>query len=119
MSKQVTGIVYVHANGRLLNSKEGAKLNLGGKERTPVVANGRVIGYSEKVVPAMVECTLPHTADEDIIALNALVDATVTFGTDTGVTFLVANAFTTKPCELTGGEGDVSLELAGDPAIQQ
>lgn len=113
---QVTGIVYVKVNGALLRSKEGAKLNLGGKERSPVVGHS-VYGFTEKVVPATVECTLAHTADTDLVALGALTGATVQFETDTGVTFVVANAFTTKTLELKGGDGEVTLEMNGDPAF--
>jgi len=115
---QVTGIVKVYVNGTMQRSKEGAKLMLGGKERTAQTGHS-VYGYSEKVVPATVEFTLAHTADTDLPALNKLVDATVKFETDTGISYLVNNAFTTKPPELTGGEGDVAMEMQGDPAEQE
>lgn len=115
---QVTGIVKVFVNGTLQRSKEGAKLVTGGKERTAAVGYS-VYGFSEKVVPASVEYTLAHTADADIIALNDLVDATLRFETDIGKTFLVNNAFVTKPVELTGGEGEVAVEMMGDPAQEE
>lgn len=115
---QVTGIVYLHVNGKLLRSKEGAKLNTGGVERT-AQAGHKLYGYSEKFVPAQVEATLAHTADTDIEELNSMVAATVTFECDSGVSYLVANAFTTKPVELTGGDGDLTLEMQGDPAKEQ
>jgi hypothetical protein len=115
---QVTGIVKVFVNGALKRSKDGAKLNTGGKERTAQTGHS-VYGYSEKVVPAVVEFTLAHTADEDLMAINDLVEATLRFETDVGVTYLVQNAFTTKPTELTGGEGDVAVEMSGDPAVEE
>ena len=115
---QVTGIVKVFVNGTLQRSKEGAKLITGGKERTPQVGYA-VYGFSEKVIPATVEFTLAHTADSEIIALNDLVDATLKFETDIGKTFLITNAFVTKPVELTGGEGDVAVEMMGDPAVEE
>lgn len=114
---QVTGIVFVKVNGDLLRSKEGAKLMLGGKERTAQTGHS-VYGYSEKVVPSQVECTISHLADTDLNALNDTVDATVTFETDTGVVYTVPNSFLTKPPELTGGDGDVALEFQGDPAFR-
>ena len=112
---QVTGIVFVKVNGALLRSKEGAKLMLGGKERTAQVGH-KLYGYSEKVVPATVEFTLAHVVADDLEGLQDTVDGTVEFETDTGDNYIVANAFSTKPAELTGGEGDVALEFQGDPA---
>lgn len=115
---QVTGIVKVFVNGTLQRSKEGAKLITGGKERTPQVGHS-VYGYSEKVVPSTVEFTLAHTADISLTDLNDIVDATVKFETDTGKSFLINNAFTSKPTELTGGEGDVAVEMMGDEAVEE
>jgi hypothetical protein len=115
---QVTGIVKVYVNGSLQRSKEGAKLILGGKERTAHTGHS-VYGYSEKVVPAQLEFTLADMADTDLVELSNLVDATAKFETDTGKSYLIANAFTTKPAELTGGEGDVPMEMQGDPAVEE
>jgi len=103
-------------NGKRLRSKEGAELDTGGKERTPIMANGVLVGYSEKGVPAMVTGTLVHMADTDVQEINNFTDGTVTFETDTGVTFIVNKAFTTKSCKITGGEGEMSVEFAGLPA---
>ena len=115
---QVTGIVRVFLNGSLQRSKEGAKLNLGGYERTAQTGHG-VYGYSEKVVPASVEFTIAHTVDDDLEELANLTGATVRFECDSGVTYMIANAFTTKPPELTGGEGDCAIEMQGDPAVKE
>jgi hypothetical protein len=112
---QVTGIVYLKIDGALQRSKEGAKLSLGGKERTPQVGHS-VYGYSEKVVPATLEFTLAHVGGDDLIGLSNKIESTLEFETDTGDIYMVRNAFCTKPAEITGGEGDVSFEFAGDPA---
>ena len=115
---QVTGIVKVFVNGQLQRSKEGAELDLGGKERTAQVGHS-VYGYSEKVVPGQVTFALSHMADTDIVALNETVDATVRFECDTGVTYMVGNAFVTKAIKLKGGDGEVSVEMQGDPAVEE
>lgn len=112
---QITGIVFVKVDGALQRSKEGAKLTMGGKERTAQVGHS-VYGYAEKVVPAVVEFTLAHVGGDDLIGLQNKVDSTLEFETDTGDSYLVANAFCTKPAELTGGEGDVAFEFNGDAA---
>lgn len=118
MSSQVTGICIIKVNGKILRSKEGAKIKLGGKERTAVTGHS-VYGYSEKVVPAEIEATIADTRDTDLREMSDWVGARVLFETDTGKTYLVTNAFTTEPVELTGGEGDATLKMMGDPAIEQ
>jgi hypothetical protein len=115
---QVTGIVKIHVNGALQRSKEGATLNMGGMERAAQTGHS-VYGYSEKLVPASVSFNLAHTADTDLIELNGMVGAEVRFECDTGVTYLITNAFVTKPCQLKGGDGDVTVEMMGDPAIEE
>lgn len=113
---QVTGTVYVNMNGKRLRSKEGASLDMGGFERTAQMSNGTVAGFSEKPVPAVVSCTLLHMSDTDLKEINDFQDGTVTFETDTGLTYIVNEAFTTKPCKLTGGEGEIECEFSGLPA---
>ena len=115
---QVTGIVKIFLNGQMQRSHEGAKLSLGGVERTAVMSHS-LDGYSEKPVPATLTFELSHMADTDLNELADMVDATARFECDTGVTYLVANAFVTKPPELTGGEGKVAVEMQGDPAVQE
>jgi hypothetical protein len=116
---QVTGTVYLYVNGKSLRSKDGAKLDTGGKERTAQVAGGQVVGFSEKVVPAKIEATLAHMADTKVGDLNGFTDATAVFECDTGVSYLIANAFTAKPVVITGGDGDAAIELQGEPAVEQ
>ena len=112
---QVTGIVFIKVNGALQRSKEGAKLMLGGKERTPAVGH-KLYGYSEKYVAATVEFTTAHVGGDDLQGLQDTVDGTLEFETDTGDTYMIANAFATKPAELSDGEGDVVWEFTGDAA---
>ena len=114
---QVTGIVKIYVNGSMLRSKEGATLDFGGKERADVVGHS-VYGYSEKVVASAVKCDIAHTADTDVPEMNDWTQATLRFETDVGITYLVTNAFTAKPCTLKSG-GDCSVELHGDPAIEE
>lgn len=110
---QVTGRVYVKIGGKLLRSKEGAKLtNFGGVERTPVMGN-EVYGYVEKVVAPSIECTIVDTADLSLAEIHGITDATATFETDTGKTYVVRNAWCESALDLTGGEGEVSAKFTG------
>lgn len=115
----VTGTVIIRIDGASIRSKAGAKLTMGGEERTPVYADGQLIGYSTKPVGAMVTATLAHTSTSDLAALRDITDSSLIFETDTGVRFSIRGAFLTKPPELTGGEGDVAVEFCGQPSVQQ
>jgi len=114
---QVTGIVKIYLSGALQRSKEGATLETGGKERAAVTGHS-VYGFTEKVVPSKVNFDLAHTSDTDVLEINDMVKETVKFETDTGLTYLITNAFTTKPCTVKGG-GDCPVEMMGDPAVEE
>jgi hypothetical protein len=114
---QVTGVVKIHVNGALYRSKPGAKLKTGGKKRE-AVTGFQVYGFSESVEAAELDCTLAHMSDTDIEEINDLRNASLKFETDTGVSLLVTNAFTSEPCELASG-GDLTLKMMGDPATQE
>jgi hypothetical protein len=110
---QVTGRIYIKVNGRLLRTKEGAKLNnFGGIERTPVVGNV-VHGYTEKVVAPSVECTLADTADLKLRDIHNTTNTEVTLETDTGKTYILLEAWCESAISLTGGEGDVECKFTG------
>lgn len=115
---KVTGVVKVHVNGKLHRSKPGAKLKTGGMKREAVYANGIVCGFTEEPEAAELDCTLVHMSDTDVIELNNATDATLRFETDVGITYLVPNAFTSEPCEVSGG-GDCSLKMMGQAAVEE
>lgn len=107
---QVTGICYVRINGKLLRSKEGAKLdNIGGKTRETVVGHS-VYGYTETVVAPSVEATLADTKDLKLKEIAAITDATITFETDTGKQYVLSHAWCENAVSLTAG-GDVEVKF--------
>jgi hypothetical protein len=115
---QVTGVVRIKINGTLVRSKAGATLNLGGVNRT-VQKGHSIYGYSSEPQEAVCSFTIAHTADVDEDELRDFTDGVLMFETDTGKTYQVNAAFTSVPPELTGGEGDLTVEITGQPAIVQ
>lgn len=108
---QVTGRCWLYVDGALVRSKTGATLSgVGLTERSPVVGP-QVWGYSEKTVPPEVKATLAHTADLSLLALAAIVDATVTFECDTGVTYVLRHAWVASAPSLKEDGGDVDLTI--------
>ena len=114
----VTGTVVIRIDGRSIRSKAGAKLNLGGFERNPQYADGQLIGFSKKPVSSSCTCTLVHTATSDVEALNNIEDNTLVFECDSGAVYTARGVFLTKPPEISDGDGEVSVEFMGQPAIQ-
>ncbi len=106
---QVTGLVYIYVDGKLLKSKEGAKLsNISGVSRSAVTGH-RVYGFAEKVEVPTVECKLADQADLSLAEVGAIKDSTVTFETDSGKRYILRNAWCSNGIDLTAGEGDVDV----------
>jgi 3-hydroxymyristoyl/3-hydroxydecanoyl-(acyl carrier protein) dehydratase len=115
---QVFGKAYINVSGvGLLATLPGAKLDIGGVERTPVTGDHRMLGFTEKPMPGMLTCEISLQAGAGLAALKNITDATVTFECDTGQGYSMRGAYVTKTLSLTAGDsGKVSLELAGEPA---
>ena len=112
MGNQVTGRVFITINGARIRSKEKAKLNIGGVERTTISGDVGVYGFAEKTVEPKLECTIAHMGDTSLQQLASLTSASIQFETDTGRVFKLREAWLEKPPELTGGEGEVALSFA-------
>ena len=108
---QQTGRAFITAAGKRLASKPGAKMNMGGVERTAVILDGGVAGFQETVVAPYVECVVSHDADTSLTGITAIKDATVLFETDTKRSYVLRNAWSAKPMELD--KGDVSVRFEG------
>lgn len=115
---QVTGTLILIMDGQSLRTQDGAKLELGGKERTEQYADGVLLGFSEKPVAASVTATMKHTSDTDLQKIADAKNVTLVLIADTGKRYTVRGAFSTKPPTLTGGEGEVEVEFKGQPAIE-
>lgn len=116
MSNQRLGKAYIKADGNLLETMPGAKIDIGGVTRNPVVGTNTV-GYAEQTKEAMVECEISVGPDTSLIKLAAIRDATINFECDTGQVYIIRNAFLVEPPVMTEGEGGkVPLKFAGPPA---
>ncbi len=114
---QRLGKAFIKVDGKLLESLPGAKIDIGGVERTPVVGATSVHGYAEKLKPATVECEISVSKDTSLADLAKIADATITFECDTGQTYVVRNAFVTDTLQATAEDGGkVPLKFSGPPA---
>lgn len=111
MSDRITGRATIYIDGKRIPTENKAKLNPGGANRKEERHGGKTY-FAEEEVPPGVECTVLHTADADIVALSAIVGATVIFEADTGQKYVLRGGFVTGPAELDGDR--VQLKLAAD-----
>lgn len=108
---QLIGKATVKIGGNTLNTLPGAKLNLGGVSREPVMGANKMLGYAEKPEAGMVECEVALAKGQSLKGLD-FSDATVTFIVDTGQVWSGANAFLASPLEMTAeGGGKISLKI--------
>jgi len=115
---KITGIMDIKVNGELLRTKEqSSELETGGFNREPRKGGRRVHGYSESVQEAMLDTVLLHASDFDVEKINGFVDATLEVITDTGITYLVAEAFTAEPVKV-GENGEAPLKMMGQQAVE-
>lgn len=116
---QVTGIINITIDGAKMRTKENsATLDFGGESRSPITGNGRLHGFANKFMATKLEATLIHMGDTDVETINSYTDVTVQVETDTGITYQIAHAFVTEPCQLKEGEGELTLKMAGDKVTE-
>lgn len=110
MSK-ITGKAVITVDGTRYATENGATLNPGGVNRAAERHGGETYFREEEVAPTL-ECNVLHTADTDILALSAIVGATVMFEAETGQKFLLRGGFTTEPVPLDTSSGKSALKMS-------
>lgn len=110
-------MAYIKVDARLLPTLPSPTVDLGGVERAPVVGNNNVLGYSEVIKPATLECEISLGLGENLSWLQKIMAATIIYETDTGQTYIIRDAFVTETLKVTGGaDGKVTLKFSGQPA---
>jgi hypothetical protein len=113
---QFLGRAIIRANGQVIDTAKGASLDLGGTKRNPVIS-GRILGWAEETVPAMLECETSLRAGMSIETFRNMAGVTVIFECDTGQRYVINDAFLTDAPTMKDGEGgNVMLKFAGPGA---
>jgi len=108
---QITGKATIRVDGQVLRTLDDATINPGGQNRTAKKGGGKIHGYSEEDVEPSMECKIAHTKDLSLKWLSGLTNATIDFETDTGMQFLLRQAWTSEPAVLNAKEGEVDLKM--------
>ncbi|SIO94790.1 MULTISPECIES: phage tail tube protein [Vibrio] len=93
----ILGEATIRANGEEWKTTGTAKFHPGGKQRTEHTGGGKVRGFSEKTVVPYIECQFAVDEDVDVIELNAITDATITFDGNNGLSYMLTGATLAEP----------------------
>jgi len=113
----ILGEVTIRANGKQLKTKAGAVLNPGGYTRTQHAGPGKVWGKSRKYSPPSIELVIAADEDVDVIEINAMENATMTWEGDNGVSYMMTQASTNEPATLREDSGDIAATFFGDKVV--
>ncbi|MDA0148856.1 phage tail tube protein [Vibrio sp. LaRot3] len=101
------GVATVRCNGTELKTTGTAKFFPGGYERESKMGGGKVRGHTEKFVAPYVEAPLAVDEDVDVIEINNIRDATITFECDNGLKYIMTGSALESPIGISeGGETD-------------
>lgn len=114
---QILGEVTIRANGKQLKTKAGAVLNPGGYTRTQHTGPGKVWGKSQKYSPPSIELVIAADEDVDVMEINAIENATMTWEGDNGVSYMMTQASTNEPATLREDSGDIAATFFGDKVV--
>lgn len=120
MTNQKTGKAYISVSGKLLPSRDGAKLtNYAAVERKPVIGSSGVHGYVETHIAPEIECTLTHGPELSLEEIARIKDATITFECDSGPMYVLRHAWNDGAINLTVGEAEVEVKFIGISCEEQ
>lgn len=115
---KVLGVITIEANGMLIDSNKGAKIDLGGTKRTSKMTARRRAGSQSEQMPGRVEGSFPMTTGISLSELQALEDITVKVRLDTGQLYSMAHSDWMDPPNTDDQSGDVPFAFEGD-AMQE
>lgn len=107
------GRATISYDGKRLQPKPGATLNLGGVARTPDPLDDGTVGFTEATAAPELSCTVPLKSDLDVEGLRNMTGANVVFESDTGKSWVIRDAFTVDAISVGA---DVALKISGQPA---
>lgn len=115
---QVLGEVTIRGNGKQFKTKGGAVLNPGGYTRTQHNGPGKSWGKSRKYVGPSIQMVIAADEDVDVVDINAIEDATLTWEGDNGVSYMMTKSSTNDPATLREESGDIDATFFGDKVVR-
>lgn len=105
-------LLSVPGIGRV-ESLPGGSFNPGGTNRNTIKTETGNVHYDEETMESSLSFKLPNLPGY-LDAVRDLAGVNVNVQDDNGQSWIISDAFTTRPSELSGGE--ISVEMNGNPA---
>lgn len=112
---RVVGQMRVKIDGTSYPTSGESSLEIGGPVREAVAGDYDASAFKESTAPSKAEVTINYKAGISLSALRAIDNATLTMEADTGVTWIVRNAYVADVISF-GQDGKAKLVLQGPPA---
>ncbi|HBN6298502.1 TPA: phage tail tube protein [Vibrio parahaemolyticus] len=109
---RILGEVTIRANSKQLKTKKGSTLNPGGYTNTQHVGPGRVWGNSQEYTPPSIQVVIAADEDVDVMEINAITDATLTWEGNNGVDYMMTGAAPGEPFTLSDS-GEITGTFLG------
>lgn len=115
MSQRKGGITFLKVDGTQLSVKGEATYGLGKNERTAIVGQDGVHGYSEVPTAPFIEVTITDSDELSLDTLAAITDSTLVLELANGKAVALRGAWNTNKDGLSAStkEGEIALRFEG------
>lgn len=113
---QVVGQARIKADGDTLDTDGDSTLELGGPKRDPVTGDFQAGAFSQKTEPSKLTTKILVKEGTSLTALREIDNATITFQTDVGHTYIIRNAYVAEVISLSTSDGKADVVFQGPPA---
>ncbi|MGE4302442.1 MAG: phage tail tube protein [Novosphingobium sp.] len=112
---QVVGQARVKVDGTVYSTSGESTMDIGGPSRESVKGDYEAGAYKEMTNEAKLDTTLLYKRGVSLADLRAIDDATVLFETDTGVTWIMREAYVAEVISF-GQDGKAKVVFQSGPA---
>lgn len=109
----ILGGVVVRHNGKQFKTQAGSTLNPGGYTRTSKIGPDRVWGQNKVYTAPTITMVIAADEDVDVLDINAIEFATLTWEGDNGVDYMMTDASAQGPATLSDS-GDINVVFEGN-----
>ncbi len=113
---RVVGQSTVEFNGTRYPTAGETTLEIGGAKRESVMGDYEAGAFKESVEPAKCDVTILYKPGVRLSDIRAIDDATVTVQLDTGVTWIMRNAYCAEVISFSTSDGKAKVVMQGPPA---
>ena len=107
------GRATIKANGKIIKTKRGSTLKIGGTQRKPVVGSSSVHGFSAETIACELKCKVTQSGDVNLKFISDIENATIVWEGDDGQNYLISGGCSTDSPQLAEVEGEMDCTFSG------